>query len=115
MLKYSPYCRLRLVVVRLATDIAVGLTIASLMWTAWEWQRGSNLIQALKGNTDDGIATLEAMLVIGGAVGSVIGWCHGLFIGFVDFNRRGSNSVVHGGQGISQGDKPSSLDDCSCG
>jgi hypothetical protein len=58
--------------------IVVGLLIAMSYWAAHLACRGASLTEALRGQVEDALGVLQALLALGGLCGSAIGLCAGL-------------------------------------
>jgi hypothetical protein len=68
----------RLILVRLAVGLAVGVSISLLIWWAHVAEKGATIAKALRGEVEDALGVLQALITIGVVVGGSIGLLHGL-------------------------------------
>jgi hypothetical protein len=62
---------------RVILDTAIGITIGASFWTLGYSLKGK-LLEAIKGNVEDAISILQALVIVGGFVGGIVGLAHGL-------------------------------------
>jgi hypothetical protein len=70
--------KMRIVLGRLALGIAVGLALGAGSWTADLIGRGQSIMRAARGQVDDAIPTLQAILALSGMCGAAVGLLAGL-------------------------------------
>ncbi len=58
--------------------ILIGVTIGGLFWWVWLAQIGKSISEAVRGEVDDGIGTLQGMTALGGLVGCAVGLLYSL-------------------------------------
>jgi hypothetical protein len=76
---------------RLGLCVGIGLFIAGLFWWGgFLLPQGKSIAAAFRGEVDDGLPTLQAAAVIGGAVGGAVG----LFYGFLAFGADAAEDAV---------------------
>ena len=71
------------VLARIFLDMAIGVAFGAAFWTLYHISQG-NLSQAIKGNVEDAISTLQGLVYLGALVGAGIGLLHGLAMKFQD-------------------------------
>ena len=66
------------VVGRVALGLLVGLTLGAVFWAAVLTLQGHNVAEALRGQVEDALGSLEALVALGGLCGAGVGLCGGL-------------------------------------
>jgi hypothetical protein len=67
-----------LVVGRLGLGIAVGLALATAIWTANLTWDGHSVAEAVQGHVEDAIGRLQALAALGTLCGAAVGLCSGI-------------------------------------
>src|SRR5262249_12958432 len=71
--------RCLLSLVRLAFCTGIGAAAGAIYWCLWLASEGKTLEQAVSGQVEDGLTTLQALACLGGGVGVVVGLLYALY------------------------------------
>ena len=58
---------------RALSGLAIGELIAVLFWVTWILGNGNSVVDAIQGQVEDGIGTLEGLVALGALVGGPVG------------------------------------------